>query len=78
VPTWSWPVGAPTGASAPTRNRAAVADANLTVAELDFASLSSVASFADWFEGEYDAWGAYGQAKLANLLFAYELDRRPE
>jgi len=25
---------------------------------------------------EYDKWGAYGQSKLANLLFAYELDRR--
>ncbi|CAE8612013.1 unnamed protein product [Polarella glacialis] len=25
---------------------------------------------------DYSAWGAYGQSKLANLLFAYELDRR--
>lgn len=25
---------------------------------------------------EYTPWGAYGQSKLANLLFAYELDRR--
>ena len=25
---------------------------------------------------EYTAWGAYGQSKLANVLFAYELDRR--
>lgn len=24
----------------------------------------------------YSRWGAYGQSKLANLLFAYELDRR--
>ncbi|SFL56406.1 hypothetical protein SAMN04487950_4233 [Halogranum rubrum] len=24
----------------------------------------------------YSKWGAYGQSKLANLLFAYELDRR--
>ena len=24
----------------------------------------------------YTPWGAYGQSKLANLLFAYELDRR--
>ncbi|ERH10215.1 MAG: dehydrogenase [halophilic archaeon J07HX64] len=24
----------------------------------------------------YDKWGAYGQSKLANLLFAYELQRR--
>ncbi|MUV86822.1 SDR family NAD(P)-dependent oxidoreductase [Natronomonas sp. CBA1123] len=25
---------------------------------------------------DYDKWGAYAQSKLANLLFAYELDRR--
>ncbi len=24
----------------------------------------------------YDSWGAYGQSKTANLLFAFELDRR--
>ncbi|AQL43074.1 short-chain dehydrogenase [Halorientalis sp. IM1011] len=27
-------------------------------------------------ERDYDEWGAYGQSKLANLLFAFELDRR--
>jgi len=27
-------------------------------------------------ESSYGAWAAYGQSKLANLLFAYELDRR--
>jgi NAD(P)-dependent dehydrogenase (short-subunit alcohol dehydrogenase family) len=27
-------------------------------------------------EGRYNRWRAYGQSKLANLLFAYELDRR--
>lgn len=27
-------------------------------------------------EESYDKWGAYSQSKLANLLFAYELDRR--
>ncbi|MFB6185015.1 MAG: oxidoreductase [Haloarculaceae archaeon] len=27
-------------------------------------------------ERSYDAWEAYGQSKLANLLFAYELQRR--
>ncbi len=27
-------------------------------------------------EGSYDKWGAYGQSKLANLLFTFELDRR--
>ncbi|WP_435118007.1 oxidoreductase [Halolamina sp. C58] len=27
-------------------------------------------------EESYDKWGAYAQSKLANLLFAYELDRR--
>jgi NAD(P)-dependent dehydrogenase (short-subunit alcohol dehydrogenase family) len=26
--------------------------------------------------GRYRRWGAYGRSKLANLLFAYELDRR--
>jgi len=129
--------------------------ASLTVRELDLAALDSVASFADWFETEFDAlhvlannagvmaiprsetedgfetqfgvnhlghfaltarllgalrrtsgetrvvtqssaahesgeidftdlqhteeygkWEAYGQSKLANVLFAYELDRR--
>ena len=29
-------------------------------------------------EKSYDKWGAYGQSKLANLLFAYELQRRLE
>lgn len=28
------------------------------------------------FDGGYRAWAAYGQSKLANLLFAYELQRR--
>jgi NAD(P)-dependent dehydrogenase (short-subunit alcohol dehydrogenase family) len=27
-------------------------------------------------ERKYRRWGAYGQSKLANLLFAFELDRR--
>ncbi|MBV0924372.1 SDR family oxidoreductase [Halomicroarcula limicola] len=36
--------------------------------EMDFADLQS--------EREYDKWDAYGQSKLANLLFAYELERR--
>jgi NAD(P)-dependent dehydrogenase (short-subunit alcohol dehydrogenase family) len=27
-------------------------------------------------ERDYSRWGAYGQSKLANLLFAFELDRR--
>jgi NAD(P)-dependent dehydrogenase (short-subunit alcohol dehydrogenase family) len=27
-------------------------------------------------ENDYDRWDAYAQSKLANLLFAYELDRR--
>ncbi|WP_255198080.1 oxidoreductase [Halorarius litoreus] len=35
---------------------------------IDFEDLQS--------ERDYDKWGAYAQSKLANLLFAYELDRR--
>lgn len=30
------------------------------------------------FDGGYRAWAAYGQSKLANLLFAYELQHRLE
>lgn len=36
--------------------------------EIDFDDLHS--------ENEYDEWDAYAQSKLANVLFAYELDRR--
>ncbi|RJT07106.1 oxidoreductase [Halococcus sp. IIIV-5B] len=36
--------------------------------EIDFDDLQG--------EESYSAWDAYGQSKLANLLFAYELDRR--
>ena len=36
--------------------------------EIDFDDLQS--------ENSYDKWAAYGQSKLANVLFAYELDRR--
>ncbi|GGN99392.1 oxidoreductase [Haloarcula pellucida] len=36
--------------------------------EMDFSDLQS--------ERDYGKWAAYGQSKLANLLFAYELDRR--
>lgn len=31
-----------------------------------------------WERGTYSRWLAYGQSKLANLLFAFELDRRAE
>ncbi|WP_137876106.1 oxidoreductase [Rhodococcus sp. Q] len=30
----------------------------------------------NWQRRRYSRWGAYGQSKLANLMFAYELDRR--
>ncbi|MBP7963844.1 MAG: SDR family oxidoreductase [Caldilineaceae bacterium] len=36
---------------------------------MDFADLN-------WQDKEYSAMGAYGQSKLANLLFTYELQRR--
>ncbi|WP_336001619.1 oxidoreductase [Halorientalis halophila] len=36
--------------------------------EMDFSDLQG--------EDDYDEWGAYAQSKLANLLFAFELDRR--
>ena len=36
--------------------------------EMDFADLHG--------ERDYEKWDAYGQSKLANLLFAYELQRR--
>lgn len=38
------------------------------VGKIDFDDLNS--------EKSYSKWGAYGQSKLANLLFAYELQRR--
>ena len=39
-----------------------------TAGEMDFDDLQS--------EREYGKWSAYGRSKLANLLFAYELQRR--
>ncbi|WP_049982162.1 SDR family NAD(P)-dependent oxidoreductase [Halorubrum sp. BV1] len=36
--------------------------------EMDFTDLN--------WEESYEKWGAYGRSKLANLLFAYELQRR--
>ncbi len=30
----------------------------------------------NWHERRYSRWAAYAQAKLANLMFAYELQRR--
>jgi NAD(P)-dependent dehydrogenase (short-subunit alcohol dehydrogenase family) len=39
-----------------------------TRGEMDFDDLRG--------EENYDKWGAYARSKLANLLFAYELDRR--
>jgi NAD(P)-dependent dehydrogenase (short-subunit alcohol dehydrogenase family) len=53
--------------------------------EIDFASVApratenaSGGTASDDLQGErdYDKWDAYAQSKLANLLFAFELDRR--
>ncbi len=44
------------------------ASAAHSAGEIDFDDLQR--------EGSYGKWEAYGQSKLANLLFAYELDRR--
>jgi NAD(P)-dependent dehydrogenase (short-subunit alcohol dehydrogenase family) len=54
----------------------------------DYARVITVSSNAhklgsmDWnnlhAEQKYSKWGAYGQSKLANLLFAYELQRKLE
>jgi NAD(P)-dependent dehydrogenase (short-subunit alcohol dehydrogenase family) len=41
------------------------------VGEIDFDDLN-------WEQRKYDRWRAYGQSKLANLLFCYELQRRLE
>ena len=30
----------------------------------------------NWNDGKYESWAAYGQSKLANLLFSLELQRR--
>jgi NAD(P)-dependent dehydrogenase (short-subunit alcohol dehydrogenase family) len=68
----------------------AVPGADVEVAHLDLADLGSVRDFAasgahrfgtmrfddlQWERG-YDNWRAYGQSKLANLLFCFELKRR--
>lgn len=45
-----------------------VSSAMHTTGEIHFEDLQ--------WEKKYQAWGAYGQSKLANLLFAYELQRR--
>lgn len=41
-----------------------------------FPSKMARGDLSDLQSKDYTAWGAYGQSKLANLLFAYELDRR--
>ena len=45
-----------------------VSSINHRAASIDFDDLQG--------QGAYKAWKAYGQSKLANLLFAFELDRR--
>ncbi|WP_019931420.1 oxidoreductase [Nocardia sp. BMG111209] len=46
-----------------------VASSAHAVGKIDLADLN-------WEQRRYSRWAAYGQAKLANLLFTYELQRR--
>ncbi len=56
--------------------------------ETEGSRIVNVSSSAHWFghvnlddlmgDDAYSRWGAYGQSKLANLLFTYELQRRLE
>lgn len=58
------------------RLEAAPAPRVVTVASLAHKAGSLDLEDLNWQKRRYDKWRAYGQAKLANLSFALELDRR--
>lgn len=55
-----------------------ITDRVVTVSSLAHRSGAIVLDDLGWERRRYSAWGAYGQSKLANLLFTLELQRRLE
>jgi NAD(P)-dependent dehydrogenase (short-subunit alcohol dehydrogenase family) len=53
-----------------------VSDRVVTVSSGAHAAGKIDLNYLNWEHRKYQRWSAYGQAKLANLMFAYELQRR--